>query len=165
MKISKILNTVENKITQNKILKNDARINRYINIHDTTASDSFEKMYNAREVIANYAEKNGVMIDIYDAKNLTDRTNSRPSYNNNLSEKINIIVTNLLNGKSKAQIIEADTDKIYPKSNFIQISTINPNSHKIVYKNVNMNSEDNFLRHLYRNIEYLTNCVTKKDTK
>lgn len=74
-------------------------------------------MYNAREVMANYAKKKGVSIDIYDAKRLLEDDESvSPIMENNFSDKLSVIVTNLLNqGKSKSKIISANTVKTFPK--------------------------------------------------
>lgn len=68
MKIQRLINSIQSNNVKRKILQNEERINRYVKIHDvTTPVDSFNQMYTARSVIANYAEKKGVSINIYNA--------------------------------------------------------------------------------------------------
>lgn len=58
MKIQKIYTTLQDKLAKKNLIRREAKIDKYIKIHDTaTYGDSFNQMYNAREIIANYAEK------------------------------------------------------------------------------------------------------------
>lgn len=165
MKIQKMINIAENQINKQKIINKNNLINKYVKIHDVnTYGDSFNQMYNAKEVMANYAKNNGVSIDIYDAKKLLDDDEYvSPIIENDFSDKLNVIVTNLLNGKSKAKIVSANTDKTYPKIAEVPIVLTSDNVEHM-RKGIRQ-TEDSFLRNLYRNIENLTNYVTGKNSK
>ena len=167
MNISKIFNRIETQVEKHKLNKKITEINNYVKLHDVnTYGDSFNQMYNAREVMANYAKKKGVSIDIYDAKKLLEDDESiSPAIANNFSDKINLIVTNILNGKSQSKIVSANTDKTFPKVRekkvMIPISEDGTERIGITISK----TEDSFIRNLYRNIEYLTNSVTAKNSK
>lgn len=165
MKIQKMINIAENQINKQKLINKNNLINKYVKIHDVnTYGDSFNQMYNAREVMANYAKNNGVSIDIYDAKKLLDDDESvSPIIENDFSDKLNVIVTNLLNGKSKAKIVSANTDKTYPKIAEVPIVLTSDNIEHM-RKGIRR-TEDSFIRNLFRNIENLTNYVTGKNSK
>lgn len=165
MKITRIFNSIENQIAKNKLTRHSKEINKYVKIHDVnTYGDSFNQMYNAREVMANYAKNNGVSIDIYDAKKLLEDDESvSPIIENDFSDKLNVIVTNILNGKSKAKIVSANTDKTYPKIAEVPIVLTSDNIEHM--RKGTRQTEDSFIRNLYRNIEYLTNHVTGKNSK
>ena len=166
MKINNLFNTIESKITQSQIARKEAKISKYIQIHDaTTYGDSFQKMYNAREILANYAKEKGVTIDIYDARKIIEDDIITPANENNLTDKINIIVTNLLTGKSKSKIISANTDKVHKRTTQSSDVLSIPSEDVIIVRNKIKENEDNFLRNLYRNIENLTNIVTGKKSK
>lgn len=167
MKVSKIFNRFQSQLQQQKLNKKEANINKYIKIHDVnTYGDSFAQMYDARATIANYAKRNAVSIDIYDAKKLLeDDETVSPIIENNFSDKLHLIVTNLLNGKSKSKIISANTDKTFPKvcEKKVIIPIVKDGIER-VGEIVNQ-TEDSFLRNLYRNIENLTNAVTGNNRK
>ena len=149
MKIQRLINSIQSNNVKRKILQNEERINRYVKIHDvTTPVDSFNQMYTARSVIANYAEKKGVSINIYNAGKCPPPDN-----------------TDLLTGNAKAKLVDADTDRLYPKvSENPIIIPILSDCTDIVRQSIK-NTEDTFLRNLYRNIEELTKEVTSKNTK
>lgn len=167
MNISKIFNRIETQVEKHKLNKKITEINNYVKIHDVnTYGDSFNQMYNAKEVMANYAKKKGVSIDIYDAKKLLEDDESvSPIIENNFSDKLNVIVTNLLNGKSKSKIISANTDKTFPKvcEKQVIIPIVTDGLERV--GEIVSQTEDTFLRNLYRNIEKLTNTVTGKNSK
>ncbi len=160
MKIQRLINSIQSNNVKRKILQNEERINRYVKIHDvTTPVDSFNQMYTARSVIANYAEKKGVSINIYNAGKCP------PPDNTTADNKLNVIVTDLLTGNAKAKLVDADTDRLYPKvSENPIIIPILSDCTDIVRQSIK-NTEDTFLRNLYRNIEELTKEVTSKNTK
>lgn len=167
MKLQKIYTSLQDKLTRQKFVKNESRINRYINIHDTTTyGDSFNQMYNAREIIANYAEKKGITVDIYDARKLLEGDEYvSPIIEDQLSDKLNVVVTNLLNGKSKAKIVSANTDKDFPKIAKAPIIIPIPKDNTDIVRTTIRQTNDSFIRNLFRNIESLTNIVTGKNTK
>lgn len=167
MKIQKIYTTLQDKLAKKNLIRRKAKIDKYIKIHDTaTYGDSFNQMYNAREIIANYAEKKGITVDIYDARKLLEGDeNVSPIIEEQLSDKINVVVTNLLNGKSKAKIVSANTDKNFPKVATAPIIIPIPKDNTDIVRTTIRQTNDSFIRNLFRNIESLTKIVTGKNTK
>ena len=167
MNTPKIFNRIERQIEKHKLNKRISEINNYVKIHDVnTYGDSFNQMYNAREVMANYAKKKGISIDIYDAKKLLeDDEFVSPVIENKFSDKLNVIVTNLLNGKSESKIVSANTDKTYKKIAEIPIVVSTKPDNLDIMRKGTRQTEDSFIRNLYRNIEFLTNSVIRKNTK
>ena len=123
-------------------------------------------MYTARETLANYAKDKGVTIDIHDARKLLEDDESvSPILENKFAEKLYVVVTNLLSGKSKTKFVDANTDKLYPKVAQRPIIIPNEKDYTDVARQSVRNTEDTFLRNLYRNIEELTEKVTSKNSK
>ena len=162
MKIQRI---IASKIA--KVAKQEEYINRFVRIHDVnTYGDSFNQMYTARETLANYAKDKGVTIDIHDARKLLEDDESvSPILENKFAEKLYVVVTNLLSGKSKTKFVDADTDKLYPKVAQRPIIIPNVKDYTDVARQSVRNTEDTFLRNLYGNIEELTEKVTSKNSK
>lgn len=164
MKIQRI---IASKIAKNKVAKQEEYINRFVRIHDTnTYGDSFNQMYTARETLANYAKDKGVTIDIHDARKLLEDDESvSPILENKFAEKLYVVVTNLLSGKSKTKFVDANTDKLYPKVAQRPILIPITSDYTDIARQSVRNTEDTFLRNLYRNIEELTEKVTSKNSK
>jgi len=164
MKLNKIFQKLQNTINITKYERNEKELNKYIKIHNnTTYGTSFETLNEAKETIANFAKKNNVSIDIFDGRKIINYEEMLPSsLKNNLSDKMFLKVTNLLNGKSKEQIISARTDKVYPvrKENYRLLQDKDKN--KEYLSTESFSGEDTFLRYVYRNIENFTKEVTGK---
>lgn len=162
-----IQNIISSQITKNKFAREEAKINKYVKIHDiNTYGDSFNQMYNARKTMANYASKKGITIDIYDARKLLEEDDSvSPAIKDKFAEKINVVVTDLLSGRSKAKLVSSNTDKTYPKEAKSPILfATNDNCTDVVRQSVRT-TEDSFIRNLYRNIEELVHDVTGQKSK
>ena len=81
MKIQKIIGAIKADRAKNLAQRKEAKLNNYIRIHDkNTYGDSYEQMKQAREVIANYAQKEGVSVDIYNANRLVADDETAPSF-------------------------------------------------------------------------------------
>ncbi len=168
MKIQTIFNTLKTARAKNLERRELSRFDKLIRIHDkNTYGDSYNQMMGARKILANYAQKKGVTIDIYDANKLIENDETVPStIKDYVSDKINVVVRNILTGKFENKIISANTDKIHPK--IAKTTLILPDRFEEsmeVVKHGYRNTSDTFLRHLYRNIEELTRNVTGKNSK
>ena len=163
MKIQRLLNNIQTRIQRRNFVKKENEINKYLKIHDVLQTgDSYAQIQGARETIANYAKEHAVSVDIYEARKALDGTTDVDEHiQNNLSDKLNLIVTNMLTGKSKSRFVSAKTDITYPKTR--QTYKLYPvyGEETEIAMPVLSNTEDNFIRHLYRNIEDLTKQVTK----
>lgn len=164
MKLNKIFQKLQNTIDIAKSERRQKELNKYIKIHNnTTYGTSFETLNEAKETIANFAKKNNVCIDIFDGRKMVNNKElGAPALENNLSDKMFLIVTNLRNGKSKEQIIFARTDRVYPvqKENYRLL--VNREQDSEYLSSGSFSGEDTFLRYVYRNIENLTKKVTGK---
>lgn len=152
MRISKILNQVQNKINIHNYEKQQKFINHYVNIENTTNNlPAMKEIYQAREILANYASNKGVRLDIVDSAQTAEKT----------SDKLLVKVTNILSGRKAEAEVAADTTAIYPKEKANKCLLHNSES-GCEYQYTGKNYiEDNFLRNLYRNIEILTYKVNK----
>ena len=167
MKIQKIIGAIKADRTKNLAQRNEARINNYIRIHDkNTYGDSYEQMKQASGLIANYAQKEGVSVDIYNANRLVADDETAPSFiKEYTSDKLNVVVQNSLTGKSANKIVNANTDKTLPKyAKTTVIVPIKGEDIEIARHGIRR-TEDSFLRNLYRSIEELTRNVTGKNSK
>lgn len=161
MKIHKIINSLKAARIKNLKESKLARLNQSIRIHDqNTYGDSYKQMMDAREVIANYVQPKGVTVDIFDAKRLIENNENAPStIKNYLADKINVVVTNIMNGKFENKIISANTDKTYPKVAKTRVMIHLKDDNLEVIKNGYRQTSDSFLRNLYRSVEELTQKV------
>ena len=167
MKIQKIIGAIKADRAKNLAQRNEARINNYIRIHDkNTYGDSYEQMKQASGLIANYAQKEGVSVDIYNANRLVADDETAPSFiKEYTSDKLNVVVQNSLTGESANKIVNANTDKTLPKyAKTTVIVPIKGEDIEIVRHGIRR-TEDSFLRNLYRSIEELTRNVTGKNSK
>ena len=123
-------------------------------------------MKQASGLIANYAQKEGVSVDIYNANRLVADDETAPSFiKEYTSDKLNVVVQNSLTGKSANKIVNANTDKTLPKyAKTTVIVPIKGEDIEIARHGIRR-TEDSFLRNLYRSIEELTRNVTGKNSK
>lgn len=158
MKIPSIKNRIRIILANHRIEKENKFLNNYINIHNnTTYGDSFQQMNTARKTIANYAQEKGVTIDIYDARKELCEHDS-PIMEDYLSDKLSIHVTDLLTNQQEQRIISARTDITHPHIEVIE-SPANGTQAAHVTR---LEYQDNFLRHLYRNIENMVNTLQSR---
>ncbi len=167
MKIPKIINSLKAARTKNLKERKLERLNQNIRIHDkNTYGDSYKQMMDAREIIANYVQPKGVTVDIFDAKRLIENDDTAPStIQDYMADKINVVVTNILNGKFENKIISANTDKTYPKMAQTHVMIHLKDDGLEVIKHGYRQTSDSFLRNLYRSIEELTRKVTSNKEK
>ena len=167
MTIGRIIRNIQAKAERKATIRKENNIKKYFHIHDTdTYADSFNQMYNAREVIANYAKKNNVSVDVYDARKYFDDDFDLPvKIQKSIEDKLEVTVTDKKGRGIRKSLVSANTDKTYPK--MAEQKFIFPvyGEDTQVVRNVRMHTEDNFLRNLYRHIEQLTSEVKKFKSK
>lgn len=141
----------------NKTIKKENDIKKYFQMSDNALSENaFNQVYNAREIIANFAKKNNVRVDICNIHKKDAK--GAPI----LGEKILVIVNSLLKPKTDNRIITVDTNKVYPKYAY-EKKVISENAFGEIKTVLGRHyQEDTFLRHLYRCIGELTENVSKK---
>ena len=141
----------------NKTIKKENDIKKYFQMSDNALSENaFNQVYNAREIIANFAKKNNVKIDICNIHKQEAKDTSL------LGEKILVIVNSLQKPKTDNRIISVDTSKVYPKHTYDK-KVISENAYGETKTVLGRHyKEDTFLRHLYRCIGELTENVSKK---
>lgn len=138
--------------------------NNPVNIVDYYADDSVSFALNRlrplRDIFESYARKNLVSVSIDRASILEgDSERIKPSLKFLLDKSIALCVTNNINGKSKTAIIDTTKD-----------SFIHQGTESILLKNKNgkefrvhsrYSHEDNFVRAVFRRLEYLTKQISK----
>lgn len=142
------INKVSTYIRNAKIEAKEKEIRRFVNLKEVTQPDAYKQLYEAREVLANYAKANNVRF-IFE----TATKNVKPN-----EKRINIFALNQrhLNGKHINSDTKA-TEVVYrEKSRFLQDKDGIDYMHKC--KNY---QEDNFLRRVYRTVQYLTESINQ----
>lgn len=167
MKIPKIFNALQNNRIKNLEKRKLTQFDKFIRIHDkNTYGDSYNQMMDAREILANYAQQKGVTVDIYDAKRLIENDETAPAtIKKYVSDKINVVVKNILTGEFKNKIISANTNKTQPKMAKTSVMIHLKDDDLEVIKHGYRQTSDSFLRNLYRSVEELTRNVTEKNSK
>ena len=69
MKITRIAESVKNRINISSYIKKERELDKYVELHDLGSlnSDAFNKLNDARGVIANFAKKNNVKVDVFNS--------------------------------------------------------------------------------------------------
>ncbi len=151
MRINKLIGNIQNRILDGKIRRKEAAIGKYFKIgsEERIPEAAYNRIFAAREVIANFAKQNSVEVKIY---------TSRES-----PEELLLFVKNLSNKMMEAASIPADVSKTYPKvSEGIVMVPAHPDGTKVARKTTHY-TEDTFLRNLYRNIETMTGIIKKSE--
>lgn len=141
----------------NKTIKKENDIGKYFRMsEDSLSKTAFNQVYAAREIIANFAKKNNVRVDICNIHKKDSK--DVPT----LGEKILVIVNSLQKPKADNRIISVDTGRVYPKYTYDK-KVISENAYGAQKTVLGRHyTEDTFLRHLYRCIAELTDNVSKK---
>jgi hypothetical protein len=163
VKIYQISSQVEKLIDRYKYNKEQKYLNKYANIHGYIGNSN-EEIYNARKVLANYAKDKGVSIDVYAAgSQKTAEEIMQSKKQNQLDNYVSVIVKSLTTGKSTSRIIDVDANKIHDFKRNIGYSYIEDPADGIEQVRIFKGQyEDNFLRHLYREVSDMVNTHLKK---
>ena len=154
MNIRRITSNINHFIKTKKIEKAEKEISEYLKVNVSNKAADAE-IYNARGTIANFAKHRGISVDIFDAKRLCDVKDP-------FSDKMIIIVENLLNGKQTQKQISTDTKAVVNYSNYAGTADT---ASKLSRNIKRFSHEDGFLRNLYRNIADMTATVTGQIAK
>ena len=157
MKITRIAESVKNRINISSYIKKERELDKYVELHDLGSlnSDAFNKLNDARGVIANFAKKNNVKVDVFNSHLEKD----------GVSDYF-ILKVSKDNGRwYRNKLMHADTSTTY------NYKTKNSPvlSHKDKAGNPSLAgsyySEDDFLRNIYRTIENFTNKLNRSSEK
>ena len=67
MRIGRIINNLQERFRINKLVKHDKKLNSLVAIHDNGFNrNNMRQVYEAQEVLANYAEQKGIHVDVFD---------------------------------------------------------------------------------------------------
>jgi hypothetical protein len=148
VKIYQIKNQFVKLVDRYNYNKEQKFLNKYVNIHGYLGNSN-NKIFEARKGLANYAQAEGVTIDIFaKGSQETEEVLAQNASKNPMENKVLVVVKNMLTGKASEKTVDVDINKTYKNSE------ITPNC-KSEY-------EDNFLRNLYRNIAKMANnCLAK----
>lgn len=152
MKVPSIKGSIKNiteKLKTMKYEKHQKEIENLVRIHPEKAAetDAFKQIYDAREVLANYAKANDIYMSFI-------------AYSPKGNAK-NIIVS--VYGKNTLplnQKVSLDTSVIYPKEKYTKHILEDKDGLNNIRETRN-STEDNFLRHIYRTVEELTKQIKK----
>ncbi|MBE7709172.1 MAG: hypothetical protein E7Z93_01850 [Cyanobacteria bacterium SIG32] len=161
--VSKVMAKLRQVRVEYRRNKEQKLLNNFVTIHgDRINKPAYEEMKDAQKVMANYVMKNGVGVDIYDAQEaVTSGYAVKPHKDESLAGKLLVKVTNLLNGLEDEKLISADTKKIHrvEKTDYMLFDM--PSEGLQYARKTKKTNEDTFLRNLYRNIQEMTEKVTK----
>ena len=162
MNIKRITSNINNFIRTKKIEKAEKEISDYLKVQ-ISAIEADKEIYRARSTIANYAKSRGISVDIFDAVSSDD---VKKAAKNPLSDKMIVLVKNLLTDKQTHRLLSTDTTALVNYSNYgINAGTASKLSGQNGIGRKLFSHEDGFLRNLYRNITEMTDTVTGKITK
>ena len=164
MKTNNILQRIQNHLEIRRYERKQKLINKLVNTEGLINNTEVAKEVNAaKQTIANYAKKNLVSVDIFDTTNtLNMDKNIDSSLKESLKDKITVRVRKMLTGKSQETLIPSDTTKLYEHTQ----------KRPLVFEDVESGvehisfgytqTEDSFLRNLYRHILKMTNDLNGK---
>ena len=143
------INKVSTYIRNAKIEAKEKEIRSLVNLKEVTQPDAYEQLYEAREVLANYAKANNVRF-IFE----TATKNVKPN-----EKRINVFAINQrhLDGKRINSDTKATEIVCRERPKFFQDKDGVDYTHKCIDWR-----EDNFLRRVYRAVQYLTESVNKQ---
>ena len=162
MNIRRITSNINHFIRTKRIERAEKEISAYVKVQVSNI-EAHKQISNARSTIANYAKNRGISVDIFDAVHSDD---VKKAAKNPLSDKMIVLVKNLLTDKQTHRLLSTDTNAVVNYSNFgINAGTVSKISGKDGIGIEHFCHEDGFLRNLYRNIAEMTDSLTGKITK
>ena len=141
MKTSKIVMNVAQKIRNCKIQKKEAEINKYLSYEFIDNSEIKQEIYEAREILANYAKANNVRIALF----------TTPKKMNSLE----LSVTPFSSFDSLHKTIPTTKEPLVVREK-IEYTSVGKDG-SIEKREMYNSYEDNLLRRIYRAVEQLTN--------
>lgn len=151
------------RINNYKYEAKQAGLNKYCKIHDMDGAliSPAQELYTAQEVIANFAKKNNIRIDIFDAKEALKNTEGNTEFVKSIGDKFNVIATNLKTGKTASRFVESNTQTVYPKTTESTMLMSDIQQGRQIVRIDRRYIEDTFLRNMYRNISDLSQTIKK----
>ena len=112
MKIGRIINNMQEKLRINKLVQHDKKLNSLVTIHDNGFNRAnMRDIYDAQEVLANYAEQKGIHVDVFDK--LPEAEALKHEGDTITDHDIFLKVTDDITGKEKATSVQ--TPKYFEK--------------------------------------------------
>ena len=161
--INKIITRLQQAKFEYKRGKEQKLLNRVVTIHaDKINKPAYDQISGAQKVMANYVMKQGVGVDIYDAgEAVANGYATKPHKNEQLGGKLLVKVTNVLNGLEEEKLVSADTKQLH-RNERTGFMVFDIKAEDLQYSRKTKKSyDDTFLRNLYRNIQEMTEKVTK----
>ena len=150
--VKQVATQVSNYIRNSKIEKHEAKLANFVVIKDLTQKNAEEAIYEAREILANYAKANNVKIYFQSFPK------TEPAFP--LANRfIGLSVTR--GRKVEVEFVPADVSGTYKKVTKHQALLENKDGFNYVSSCEN-STEDTFIRHIYRCVEKLTNKINGK---
>ena len=141
-KIKSAINKIQTQVRNTRINAKEKEIRRLVDLREVTQPDAYKQLYDARELLANYAKANTVRYTF-----ITATKNVKPN-----EKKIFIYAINDKHLTFKR--IDSDTKKVeiaYKNNvNFSQDKEVIDHKHSY---------EDNFLRRVYRTVQKMTTSL------
>ena len=141
-KIKSAINKIQTQVRNTRINAKEKEIRRLVDLREVIQPDAYKHLYEAREVLANYAKANNVRYTF-----ITATKNVKPN-----EKKIFIYAINDKHLTFKR--IDSDTKKVeiaYKNNvNFLQDKEVIDHKHSY---------EDNFLRRVYRTVQKMTTSL------
>jgi len=146
------IETVGQKINAAKINKKEAQIKEFVNLDGINRSKEFNTLYDAREILANYAKAKGVRVSFHTFA--PQNEGLKHTQGDNLIEIIvtgsnNKTKTNLINTSKEPSVVEAPVYRLLP---------IKDANVEYLHKG-KITCEDNFLRRVYRTFETMVKNI------
>ncbi len=161
--VNKILARLRQARFEYKRGKEQQLLDRFVTIHSNKINrPAYDEMRGAQKVITNYVMNQGVGVDIYDAgEAIVNGYATKPHVGKQTEGNLLVKVTNLLSGMVDEKLVSADAKKIHTvEHNDFVIFDIKADDLQYSRK-TKKSYEDTFLRNLYRNIQEMTEKVTK----
>lgn len=113
MRIGRIINNLQEKFRINQYERHSRKLNSLVGIHDNGFNKAnMEKVYEAQEVLANYAEQKGVHVDVFDK--LPEAEALKHEGDAITNHDVFLKVTDDLTGKEKAMSVKPEDQRVKP---------------------------------------------------
>ena len=143
MKLQKISTKIAEKIRIAKLERREAQVKKYLSFERIKNPELKQEIYDAREVLANYAKANNVRINL--SEGLTEK-----------DINIGVIHFNTMNCAVRDVPATKESLVIGKTLDFMTTDKDGINHIRKGYHS----TEDTFLRRIYKTVEHLTNIVT-----
>lgn len=152
------------KFIKNRRLENERKfINRFMHLDLNLKSDTYDKLYEARKTLANYAASKNVAIEFSNATELLGEHDT-PIIENYLGLRMNVTVKDILTNKSENRLLSTNPQGSYIyKKKKVFVTNNQKDGIQEGEKRTVGEYDDNFLKYVYRNITKMVKDLQKKN--